>query len=156
MQKLYAQKSMFTFMHVSACFFLALGVVGGLVADSGFWAICFISLFLFALSLLMLTNRIYFDDTHVRFAFLYKKGTYAYEDIAEIFIEDTFITGCYVIVNFEKAIGENCASYRAYCMKLKALQIHNTSYWAGMKRKDLDRLLRHYHGKVTEVTNSYV
>lgn len=152
MQKIYAQKGMFLFINVFTFLFIAIGIFGGSIENLS-WPIYLIALFLFLLSLPMLINRIYFDDTHVRFAFIYIKRTVTYEEIAEIFIEDKLITGCDVIFNFEKAIGEDCPNFISYQKKCKTLEIRNTAFVTCMSRKDLRRLLQHYHGKVTVVTN---
>ena len=60
------------------------------------------------LSLLFLVNRIYYNDSEIKFVFIYRKVTVSYNQIKEIFVQRDLIYGTKVIFNLEKETKEEC------------------------------------------------
>ena len=98
MKKIYAQKKLFIFMNFFSVFFLIIGLYGGITADPSMFYILFVSLGLSLLSLLFLVNRIYYNDSEIKFVFIYRKVTVSYNQIKEIFVQRDLIYGTKVIL----------------------------------------------------------
>ena len=143
MKKIYAQKNMFLFMNFFSAFFLAIGIYGGIVLDKSWFQILFVSLGLTILSLLFLVNRLYYNENEIKFSFIYKKATIKYEDIKEVFVEQSFIIGAKIIFNFDKKTSKKCYDYLEYNKICKEENIKNTICIIGMAKKDLKALLKY-------------
>lgn len=143
MKKIYVQKNMFLFMNFFSTFFLAGGLYGGIVLDKSWFQVLFVSLGLSILSLLFLVNQLYYDENKIKFSFIYKKVTVKYEDIKEIFVDDSFIIGAKIIFNLDKKIGKTCCDYLEYTKICKKENIKNIIGTIGMNKKDLKALLKY-------------
>lgn len=102
MKKIYAQKKLFIFLNSFSFFFCVIGLYGGFTTDKSMFYLLLVSLGLSILSLLFLINRICYNDEEIRFSFIYRKATFKFNDIKEVFVQYNLVSGMKVIFNFEK------------------------------------------------------
>lgn len=149
MKKVYAQGAIFRFMNVLSILVAIFAIVFGIAFnDSEVWKLLFVSLFYTSLSLLLLINRIQYDDQLLYIVFATKKKTIPYSDIKEVYYINNRIKGCEVVLNLEKAIDFSCNSSFLYIKECKEMGITNTFNFAGMRLKDLHKILKIYKGKI--------
>ena len=145
MKKIYAQKQLFLFMNGFSILFAILGLIGGLTKDNSFFQILIIPPCLTLLSLTMLINKIYYNETQIRFSFISRKTTINFSDIQEIYIQRSapLSLATPVIINFDKKVSVPCNDYFQYIKLLKKENIKNTIFLTGITKKDLNKLLKY-------------
>lgn len=143
MKMIYVQKRMFILVNLFSLFFLLVGLYGGLTVDKSWMDLLFVSLGLSILSLLFLINKVCYNSEEIKFSLIYRKDTYKYEDIKEVFVQYDLIIGMKVIFNFEKETDENCYDYLEYTKNLKRENIKNTTCFVGGSKNEIEQLLKH-------------
>ena len=147
MKRIIAQKGQFFFMNGASLIIAMCSICGGVMYDSSWFYVLFVSLFFSSLSLFALVNRIYFNETCIEFRFITKKLTITFDDIKEIYVYK-YWTGMQVVFNFEKELGYHCASIYEYNRECTKAGIKNRLGVAGMTRKDYKKIMQNYNGKI--------
>lgn len=149
MRTIYAHSALFRFMNILSIIVTTFAIVLGIAfKDPEVWKLLFVSLFFTSVSLLLLINRVQYDDQMIKIKFITKKKTIRYSDIKEIYYINDRVKGCEVVFNLESAIDYSCNSSLIYIKKCKDIGITNTFTFAGMRVKDLNKILKQYKGKI--------
>ena len=98
MKKVYVQLRIFIFMNIFSLFLLLVGLFAKTTDGSEIYCI-YVSAGFTLLSLLMLINKIYYDDYEIKISYINMKKTIKYRDIKEVFIEFEPFIGEKVIIN---------------------------------------------------------
>lgn len=136
---------MFWFINRFSILFAILGLIGGLTKDNSFFQILIIPPCLTLLSLTMLINKIYYNETQIRVSCISRKVTINFSDIQEIYIQWSapLSLTTSVIINFDKKVSVPCNDYNQYIKLLKKENIKNTIFFTGITKKDLNKLLEY-------------
>lgn len=149
MKKVFAHSALFSFINVLSIMLASFSIVLTLIfQDSEVWKMIFVSLFFTGLSFMLLINRIEYDEKVIHIKFAIKKKTIRYIDIKEIYYFNNKTKGCEVVFNLECAIDYICSSSLIYMKKCKDMGITNMFNFAGIRFKDMQKLLKYYQGKI--------
>lgn len=149
MRTVYAHSALFRFVNILSIIVATLAIVFGVTyKDPEVWKLLFISVFFTSVSLLLLINRVQYDNQMIQIKFITKKITIRYSDIKEIYYINDMVKGCEVVFNLESAIDCSCNSSLIYIKKCKDMGITNTFTFAGMRIIDLNKILKQYKGKI--------
>jgi len=149
MKKVYALSALFRYMNILSIMIATFAIGYTIISkDPEVWKMIFVSLFFTGLSLMLLVNRIEYDEHMIHIKFATKKKIIKYSEIQEIYFLNDMVKGCEVVLNMERAIDFNCNSSLIYMKKCKDMGITNLLHFAGIRIKDLKKILKYYQGKI--------
>lgn len=145
MKKIILQKNVFIYINVLSLIMFCFSIIGAIAIDIEILYCLFISLFFTLLSLLLLINRIEYNDKIIKFKLVLKKLEANYDEIKEVYITYRWMLGCIVVFNFSCETDGIPINYLNYIKKCKGL---NCIYINGINNKDFNGLLKFYKGKI--------
>ena len=145
MNKIIVGKNTIIFMNVVSLIIALFSIITALTLEVEMLYLLLMSLFFSLLSLLFLINKIEYNENTIKFIFVLKKFESTFDDIKEVFIVNQGITGYNVAFNFETNVEGEVYSYFEYIKKCKNL---NCFYVSGISKKDLNKFLKNYKGKI--------
>ncbi len=147
MKKIFAQRRLIVLLHSYAAVFTLLALVCGNAYPEGLVFCAIGAAAFFAISLLAVSNRIFFDEKQICFHLLRRKRTCSHSHIHQIFVKRSFLLGYDVIFNFTTAFEEPCQNAIHYSLRAQNAGAE-TLLINCMAKRDLNRLLECYQGKV--------